>query len=199
MIYRRQRQQYVFAIFLAVVVIVNLLFYFILTRPSQTEYATLQREIETLQKEAKNSETYLRSLTEAAGKLATFERDKNALLMMHLVQRNQGYSQIQFKLNSILSKSGVKYSSIRYNLNPDSVAGLNAVSIVVPVEGNYTNVVNFIRELENSDTFFLISQINLERTTVQEPVAGRPATIANNAASAGAVALSLTLETYFYQ
>jgi Tfp pilus assembly protein PilO len=197
MIYRRQRQQYFFAIFLVIVAVVNTLFYFILTRPSQTEYATLQQEIVELEKQVKRSEEFLARLTRNAGKLERFDEDKNALLMTHLVQRDEGYSEIQGKLNAILKKSGVKYTSIRYNLNPEAQAGLNAVSIVVPVQGNYTNVVNFIRELENSDTFFLITQINLERTTVQE--SGRPAAFNTNAAtSSGAVALSLTLETYFY-
>lgn len=198
MIYRRQRTQYVFGIFLAVVAVVNVLFYFILTRPSQTEYASLQKEIGVLEGQIKNSQKYFTELSQAAIKLESFDRDKNALLMMHLVQRNQGYSQIQGKLNAILQRSGVRYSAIRYNLNPEMQAGLNSLSIVVPVEGNYTNVVKFIRELENSDTFFLITAINVERTTLPEP-GGRPAVVANTAAAGGAVSLSLTLETFFYQ
>ena len=197
MIYRRQRKQYIFGIFLAVAAVVNVLFYFILTRPSQTEYAELQKSIEQLQSQVSSGQEYFTDLAKTAGKLESFDRDKNALLMMHLVQRNQGYSQIQGKLNSILQKSGVRYTSIRYNLDPETKAGLNSLAITVPVEGNYTNVVNFIRELENSDTFFLITAINLERTTLPEP--GRPAPFANPAAASGAVSLSLTLETFFYQ
>jgi Tfp pilus assembly protein PilO len=197
MIYRRQRKQYIFAIILAVVAVVNLLFFFILTRPSQTEYATLQTEITQLQKQISDSQKFFTNLRGTSEKLKTFEGDKNALLMMHLVQRNQGYSQIQGKLNAILRDSGVRYSSIRYSLNPEPQAGLNSLAINVPVEGNYTNVVKFIRELETSDTFFLITAINVERTTLPEP--GRPAAFTNTAAAAGAVALSLQLETFFYQ
>jgi hypothetical protein len=144
-----------------------------------------------------NSLQYFTEREKIAGKLETFDQDKEALLMTYLVPREQGYYQIQGKLNSILQKSGVRYTSIRYNLNPDAQAGLNSLSIVVPVEGNYTNVVNFIRELENSETFFLITAINLERTTLQEP--GRPVAVANTGAASGAVSLSLTLETFFYQ
>lgn len=197
MIYRRQRKQYIFAIILAAVAVVNVLFFFILTRPSQTEYASLQTEITQLQKQISDSQRFFTNLRGTSEKLETFEGDKNALLMMHLVQRNQGYSQIQGKLNAILQKSGVKYSAIRYNLNPEQQAGLNSLAINVPVEGNYTNVVKFIRELETSDTFFLITAINVERTTLQEPA--RPAAFTNTAAAGGAVALSLTLETFFYQ
>jgi Tfp pilus assembly protein PilO len=197
MIYRRQRKQYIFGVILAVVAVVNVLFFFILTRPSQTEYASLQQEIGQLEGQISSSSGYFQQLSDAARKLKSFEKDKNALLMMHLVQRNQGYSQIQGKLHDILEKSGVRYNSIRFNLNPEQQAGLNSLSIVVPVQGNYTNVVKFIRELETSDTFFLITSLNVERTTLQEP--GRPAALANTAAAAGAVSLSLTLETFFYQ
>src|SRR5262249_3400496 len=153
---------------LAILAVSNVLFYFILTRPSQTEYATLQNEIGELQKQIKISEKFSGVLTKQTGKLADFDRDKNALFMMHLVQRNQGYSEIQGKVNGMLKKSGVKYTAIRYNLDPEPKAGLNAVSIVVPVDGNYTNVVSFIRELESSETFFLISSIDLERSNAQE-------------------------------
>jgi len=121
MIYRRQRTQYVFAVFLVVIAVVNVLFYFILTRPSQTEYANLQQEIGELQKQIKNGQKFLGDRAKLVEKLGSFEQDKNALLMMHLVQRNQGYSEIQGKLNAILQKSGVKYTSIRYNLNPDAL------------------------------------------------------------------------------
>jgi hypothetical protein len=43
-IYRRQRKQYIFAGFLAVVAVVNVLVGVLLTRPSLTEFATLQGE-----------------------------------------------------------------------------------------------------------------------------------------------------------
>ncbi len=79
-----------------------------------------------------------------------------------------------------------------------------AVSIAVPVEGTYSNVVSFIRGLEDSDTFFLISSISVERSAPPPPGPGQPVafnTINNNNAAAanGSVSLNLILETYFYQ
>jgi hypothetical protein len=49
MIYRRQRQQYIFAGVLAVIGLVNLLFFFILNQPAKTEYTKLQASIQQLQ------------------------------------------------------------------------------------------------------------------------------------------------------
>jgi hypothetical protein len=70
--------------------------------------------------------------------------------------------------------------------------------MTLPLDGNYSNVVSFIRELENSDTFFLINGIDLESAGAsQSGNAGVQAPV--NSEGSGSVALSLALETYFYQ
>jgi len=203
MIYRRQRQQYIFGIFLAVIAVINVLFYFILTRPSQTEYATLQADIVRLQGEVFNTTRFFDNMKKTSGELDHFDETKNALLIKHLVQRNKGYSEIMVKLTDIVQHAGVKWTHQGFNQNPTPQAGLNSLSIVLPLEGNYTNIVNFIRELENSDTFFLITAISVEKTerTPSAQQTSLPASFANSAAAAatGSVSLSLTLETYFYQ
>jgi Tfp pilus assembly protein PilO len=205
MIYRRQRQQFVFAIFLAVIAVVNVLFYFILMRPSQKEYANLQESISELQKSIKNGEQGLTKLKEQSKNLDQFGPTKEQLLNEHMIPRKQGYYEVIETLNNIAVKTGVRKTRVSYNLNPTLPAGFNPLSITIPVEGNYGQVVSFIRELEESKTFYLITSISAEGTA--QPLAGttRPpgqiAIVANPPATggAGAVALSLSLETYFYQ
>jgi hypothetical protein len=68
---------------------------------------------------------------------------------------------------------------------------LNVVSISIPLEGNYTNIVNFVREIESSETFYLITSIGVEASS--QPGGAR------GAATGGAVGLTLNLEAYFYQ
>ena len=193
MTYRRQRYQYIFAGLLAVIVVVNVLFYFILTRPSQSEYADLQKSIEQTQKQVSSSQEFFANLETSSAALGKFDQDKDRLLMIHAVQRSKGYSEILDKLDGIVKKANVKKSSVTYTRFPTPMPGLESVSISLPVEGNYTNVVNFIRELENSDTFFLITAINVERSS---QATGLPGAAGQGA---GSVALALTLETYFYQ
>ena len=194
MIYRRRRTQYIFAGFLATVAIINVLFFFILNRPAQTEYRATQETIEQLQKQVGKSQQFYTKLEKTSTQLDRFDQDKRNLLLAHLVERGMGYSQILTQLDGIVQHSGVKKTRVTYTFDPASKAGLNALSIVLPLEGNYTNIVNFIRELENSDTFFLITAINVE--TASQPVAGAPASAAANS---GSIGLSLALETYFYQ
>jgi len=67
--------------------------------------------------------------------------------------------------------------------------GLFSVKIKIPVQGTYTNAVNFIKSLETSDTFFLIKSIDVKSGEDE----GR------DTKSAGSVSLSLDLETFFYK
>jgi Tfp pilus assembly protein PilO len=197
MIYRRQRTQYIFAIFLAVVAVINVLFYFILTRPSQSEYAELQKSIAQLQVEIKNSERFLGNLVKSSDALREFEPEKQRLLMMRALKRNKGYSELLLKLDGIAKAANVRKTTVSLTRFSTPMPGMESVSIVIPIEGNYANVVKFISELEKSETFFLVTAISVERST--QPT-GQPVTLASNAGSGtGAVALSLTLETYFYQ
>ena len=192
MIYRRQRQQYIFAGFLAVIAIVNLLFFLILNRPAQSEYARREISVRELRAQVENNKSYIANLIQTSSHLDRFDKDKRALLAMHLIERNTGYSQIVTTLDDLVQDSGVYKTRVAYNLDPKPLAGLNTVSINIPLEGNYPNVVNFVRELENSDTFFLINQIQLEGSRdaqSTESVSDGP----------GSVALSLAAETFFYQ
>jgi Tfp pilus assembly protein PilO len=196
MIYRRRRQQYIFAGLLVIIAVVNILFFFILNRPAQTEYATLQESIRQLQSQIAANKGNFAGLQKTSTQLDRFDKDKNALLMMHLIPRHTGYSEIVSTLDGMVRKSGVNKSRVNFDLDPKPRAGLNAVSINLPLEGGYSNIVKFIQELEDSDTLFLITKIELSTSepTIQTGPQ-RVAVVQTN----DTVALSLGLETFFYQ
>jgi hypothetical protein len=66
--------------------------------------------------------------------------------------------------------------------------GLYSVKIKIPVQGTYANSVNFIKMLESSNTFFLIDSIEVKASGDSVP-----------GSTSGGVALSLSLETFFYK
>jgi len=193
MIYRRQRQQYLFAGFLAVIAVVNILFFFILNRPARMEYARLEDSITQLRAQASANKVFFDRLEKTSTQLDRFDKDKSSLLMKHLIHRDSGYSHIVSTLENLLQKTNVKSTRIGYASDPIPHAGINTVAVTIPLEGNYSNIVKFIREVENSQTFFLITAITLSSGggTTQTPNAVN--------ASSGNVSLSLALETYFYQ
>jgi len=196
MIYRRRRQQYIFAGLLVIIAVVNILFFFILNRPAQTEYATLQESIRQLQSQIAANKGNFAGLQKTSTQLDRFDKDKNALLMMHLIPRHTGYSEIVSTLDGMVRKSGVNKSRVNFDLDPKPRAGLNAVSINLPLEGGYSNIVKFIQELEDSDTLFLITKIEL--STSEPTIQTGPQRVAVVQAN-DTVALSLGLETFFYQ
>ena len=200
MIYRRQRQQYIFAGFLAVIAIVNVLFFFILNRPARTEYERLQESTRLLRAQAGANKLTLARLQKTSTDLDRFDKDKTLLLMKHLVHRPSGYSQIVSTLEGLVQRTGVRSTRITYTPDPTPHAGLNTVAVTIPLDGNYSNIVNFIRQVENSDTFFLITAINMTSGGNAGGASGNTAPGSNTASTgSGNVALSLALETYFYQ
>jgi len=200
MIYRRQRKQYIFAGFLAVIALVNVLFFFILNRPARTEYASLEKSIKQLRLQAGASKRNFTSLEKTKIDLDRFEKDKRSLEMMHLVHRPMGYSHIVSTLDGLVLRAGLKKTRVNFNIDEKKAhAGLNSVSMTVPLEGNYSNIVSFIRELENSETFFLITAISLESSARQNGQVSNVIANNSNSGAAGSVGLSLAMETYFYQ
>ena len=200
MIYRRQRKQYIFAGFLAVIALVNVLFFFILNRPARTEYESLEKSIKQLRLQAGANKRNVTSLEKAKTDLDRFDKDKRSLEMMHLVHRPMGYSHIVSTLDGLVARAGLKKTRVNFNTDMKTAhAGLNSVSMTVPLEGNYSNIVNFIREVENSETFFLITAISLESSARQNGQVSNVIANNSNSGAAGSVGLSLAMETYFYQ
>lgn len=192
MIYRRQRQQYIFAGLLAIIAVINVLFFFILNRPARADYERLEESIRQLRAQAGANKLFFQRLEKTSTQLDRFDKDKNALLMKHLIHRTSGYSQIVSTLEGIVQRTGVRSTRITYTPDPMPHAGLNTVAVTIPLDGGYNNIVNFIRQVENSETFFLITAINLS-------AGGAQSSNTNTSAGSGTVALSLELETYFYQ
>ena len=200
MIYRRQRKQYIFAGFLAVIALVNVLFFFILNRPARTEYESLEKSIKQLRLQAGANKRNVTSLEKAKTDLDRFDKDKRSLEMMHLVHRPMGYSHIVSTLDGLVARAGLKKTRVNFNTDMKTAhAGLNSVSMTVPLEGNYSNIVSFIREVENSETFFLITAISLESSARQSGQVSNVMANNSNSGLAGSVGLSLAMETYFYQ
>ena len=188
MIYRRQRQQAVFAGVLGVIAIVNVLFFFILNRPAEARYRSLQESITRYEAQVEKNRQFVSNLENRHTQLSKFDQDRRSFLMSRFLPRQTGYSQILTELEDIVRRTGVRKSVVNLPLGEVQFE-LHALSINLPVDGGYGNVVNFIRELEGSSTFFLINAIDV--------TSSRDTTQPNSQASR--ISLVLGLETYFYQ
>src|SRR5204863_7528919 len=78
-LYRRQRQQYLLAIVLGVIAIVNVLFFLILYRPARGEYDRLQSSIERLRAEVQTQQQQVARLERLSTQLEGSEKDRQRL------------------------------------------------------------------------------------------------------------------------
>lgn len=188
MINRRQRRQYFFAVMLAVILVVNVLFFLILNRPAQTEYGSLQESIEGLRNQTKQSRQAVLNLENRSMQIDQFDQDRQAFVTEHFLPRQTGYSQILMHLDNVVRRTGVRKTRVTLPIE-DTQFGLSTITITLPVEGGYSNIVNFIRELERSNVFLLINAIDVTASSDAE----------QSAATGATVGLALTMQTYFYQ
>ena len=195
-VYRRQRQKYLFASLLGVLGVVNLLFFLILYQPARSEYYGLRESIERLRNDIQARQQRIELLERLNAQLATLEQDRSRLFTMHFIPRNAGWSEILPKFDSMIHDAEVQNLHLDYSIDTSPQYGLYSVKIRVPVEGVYPNVVNFIKDIENSETFFIISSIDLHGSS-SSVSAGGPGAVAGPGSAN--ITLSLNLETFFYQ
>jgi len=183
--YRRQRQQYLFAGLLGAVAVVNVLFFVILYQPARSQYFRLQDSIQKTQMEVNSRRQKIERLEKLSKQLETSAQDKRALFTMHFIPRNVGWSETLPVLETAVQSAGVRNEIQSYSIDEAPQYGLYSVKIRLPVSGQYSNVVNFIRELEESNIFFIINSIDVRGRSEKQSNAG--------------VEMNLNIETFFYQ
>jgi len=190
MMHRRQKRQVLIAGFLGVIAVINLLFFLILLRPARSDYFNLQGSIDQLRTEIKASNVTVTRLQKTSTQLERFEQDRQGLFNMHFIKFDPGFAELSPRLEQLAVQSGVLRPVVDYTRDEIKQYGLYSVKIKIPVQGTYSNAVNFIKTLETSDTFFLINSIEVKSSDGD---------VTGNTKTAGIVSLSLTLETFFYK
>ena len=183
--YRRQRQQYLFAGLLGAIAVVNVLFFVILYQPARSQYFRLQDSIQKTQMDVNSRRQRIDRLEKLSKQLETSAQDKRALFTMHFIPRNVGWSETLPVLEMAVESAGVRNETQSYSIDEAPQYGLYSVKIRLPVSGQYSNVVNFIRELEESNIFFIINSIDVRGRSEKQSNVG--------------VEMDLNIETFFYQ
>jgi len=182
-VYRRRRQQYLFASLLGVIGVVNLLFFFILYQPIRSEYFRLQDSIQKRRADIYSRRQKINRLEKLNAQLETFAQDRQRLYTMHFISKDMGWSEILPQLDGMIQRAGVKNTRKNYSTDETPQYGLYSVKITLPVIGLYPNVMNLIKEIENADMLFIINSIDVHGSNPGTPD----------------VSMNLNLETFFYQ
>lgn len=99
-----------------------------------------------------------------------------------------GYSAIEADLGSLAVKSSVKSSGVTFDQKEVKGRGVEEIKISETVEGDYPSIIKFIKGLEQSKYFYLLSDLKLDLASTGGPVAGNPGSL---------IRLHLELRTYF--
>ncbi len=182
--YRRKRQQYLFVSALGVIAAINLLFFLMMYRPARSEYFQLQDSIQKTRADIQTRRQKIARLEKLNAQLETFAQDRQRLISMRFIPTATGWSEILPELDGMVRRTSVKNTRKDYTLADKPQYGLYSVKIRFPVSGPYGADVNLIKEIENSDTFFIIESIDVRGGTAT----GTPD-----------VSMNLNLETFFYQ
>ena len=185
--HRRQRQILVFTGLVIVAAVVNVLFYFILYRPIQSEYFNLQDSIIRLRAETGARQVRMAQRMRTSAQLDSSGQARTTLYADHFIPADVGFAQVLPEIDNMAQKTGVRKTRVDYGRESIPQYGLYSVTIRIPVQGTYPGIVNFIKELEESQTFYIINSIEVKGAESTAQVVS------------GTIALSLGLETYFYQ
>jgi len=184
-LFRRRRNQYLFVILLGVIGVINVLFFFILYRPVRAEYFRMQGSIQKARTDVQSRRQKIDRLEKLSAQLETSAQDRQRLYTTHFIPAETGWSEILPQLNQVTQTAGVKNTRKEYNKDATPQYGLHSVKITVPVTGPYANVMRFIKEIEKSNTFFIINSIDVRAK--------------ETAARSSDISMNLNLETFFYR
>ena len=195
---------------MAVIAVVNLLFFFILLRPTRSHYLSMQGHIDQMRTQAVLSQRNVKKLETTSDQLERFDQDRQGLFTAHFIKFDPGFAELSPRLEQLAIESGVQKPVVDYSRDEVKQYGLYQVKVKIPVKGTYANAVNFIKTLETSDTFFLIDSIDLRSASDDSPAAAPTPTVTGRTIPAstpapapgnkpGMVSLSLSLETFFYK
>jgi len=186
--YRRQRHLYIFTGVVVTIAIVNALFFLILYRPTRSEYFQLQNAIARLREETAIRSARVGQKEKILAQLQTANQDRDELITRHFIPLNVGFVQVQPDLDRFAQRTGVRKSRVDETRDATPQFGLYSVKKKLPVQGPYPNIVNFIKEIENAPTFYIIRSIDV-----------RSGADTSSPVGLDNVSLDLTLETFFYQ
>lgn len=162
--YQRRKQQYVFASFVSVVVILVALFYLVFYRPVRSEYSSLQASILELRAGIVQRRGELERLENAEHRLENAGEARSVFLSSNLVSRGVGYAALLPDLVAMARRAGIQRSGAAQFLTSDEpMYGVYPVQILEPVRGTYSSVRRYIEELETSERFFLLDSISMSR------------------------------------
>jgi Tfp pilus assembly protein PilO len=138
-----------------------LAFFFAFVRPKVRAYDTLQRDagpkLQALERQraaTENREDFLAALKQAEKDLETLRSDV-------LSTREERMVEVQAELDDLASAFRIDLEQVAFDNEILADEELDRLVMVVPLQGSYSNLRNFLQAVESSEKFLIVERVAL--------------------------------------
>ncbi|MBZ5640620.1 MAG: hypothetical protein LAO51_17930 [Acidobacteriia bacterium] len=156
----RQMGRQILTVYL-VLLIANVLGYALLVRPKARSLSELRAESEPTRERLKRREEEVKGREAFLAGLDLAKREMERLRTEVLSTRDRRMIEVQLEVARIAREFGINYKQVRYDNKKLPDEGLDAMTMVVPLEGGYANLRKFLQAVESSNKFLVIEQVAL--------------------------------------
>jgi len=144
---RRQRVVYIVLLGL---VLLNLPLYLVFVRPEIEADAGETARIDQMRSQLARRVNTLNAL-----------KDIEQFSTEYLFPQEKGASELLKTLEEICAEAGLLRNRVTYRLDPEPAFGMQRLSITLPIEGNYTNIRDFLNVLESESKLVIVDSMAL--------------------------------------
>ena len=154
----------VFVVLYAVLAVVNVAFFLLLTRPKVHEYSNMTQKTAPLLLAVQRREDQVADVEEYASRLEQAENDLVRLREEILATKNTRMVDVQIELHRIAQEFGINTEQVSYQNEILAEEDLERFAMVVPLEGGYQALRGFIQAVESSEQFMVVERVQLGRS-----------------------------------
>lgn len=134
--------------------------YFVLYPPGGSQ-ETLEQDLVRLQGQVKQTKARMEEIKQHAVAVQKGRTDADQFLTQYFMPRRIAPTMLLTELNQIAKKAGIQDRGNAFSI--DLIEGsetLGMVTITANFEGNYRNLLNFVREIDRSPSLLIIESLN---------------------------------------
>jgi hypothetical protein len=144
--------------------VVNIAFYLFFIRPDRLKLDDLEGEsapqvvaLEELRKQVVGFEAYLEGLRQAENDIQYFRTDILSTRALRMVD-------VQGELEKLCREFRIDCNSVHYDNEILPAEGIDLLRMIVPLQGGYAALRDFLQAVENSEKFMVVKQVVLGKT-----------------------------------
>jgi len=155
------KHQTIVYIVLSVLVLLNLPLYLVFVRPEIVADAGETARIDQMKSQLARRANTLNALKDIEKKLNESHEKYRQFSTEYLFPQEKGASELLKTLDEICAEAGLLRNRVTYRLDPEPAFGMQRLSITLPIEGNYTNIRDFLNVLESESKLVIVDSMAL--------------------------------------